>query len=121
MNACTGPRRRAFALFGNFLGAVYLSPFLGGMLADRYLGYVRSVLIGAALMAAGYFALAINSRRSRCMSAIALLVVGNGFFKPSIATLVGRLYAPDDSASGQRLYDLLHGHQHRRPGRAAGW
>ena len=38
-----------FSLYGNFMGAVYLSPFVGGILADRYLGYVRSVLIGAAL------------------------------------------------------------------------
>ena len=87
---------QSFALFGNFLGAVYLSPFLGGMLADRYLGYVRSVLIGAALMAAGYFVLALN-RTGSLYAALGLLVLGNGFFKPSIATLVGKLYAPGDA------------------------
>ena len=86
---------QALALFGNFLGAVYLSPFIGGMLADRYLGYVRSVIIGAALMAGGYFVLALN-KPSSLYVALGLLVLGNGFFKPSIATLVGRLYAPGD-------------------------
>lgn len=86
---------QSFALFGNFLGASYLSPFIGGMLADRYLGYVRSVLIGAALMAAGYFVLALN-RTNSLYVALGLLVLGNGFFKPSIATLVGKLYAPGD-------------------------
>ncbi len=86
---------QSLALFGNFLGAVYLSPFIGGMLADRYPGYVRSVIIGAALMAGGYFVLALN-KPSSLYAALGLLVLGNGFFKPSIATLVGRLYAPGD-------------------------
>lgn len=86
---------QSFSLLGNLLGAIYLSPFIGGMLADRYLGYVRSVLIGAALMAAGYFVLAVN-RPSTLYVALGLLVLGNGFFKPSIATLVGKLYAPGD-------------------------
>lgn len=84
-----------FSLYGNFMGAIYLSPFVGGILADRYLGYVRSVLIGAALMVMGYLLLAVN-RPQALYGAIGLLVLGNGFFKPSIATLVGKLYAPGD-------------------------
>jgi POT family proton-dependent oligopeptide transporter len=80
---------------GNYQGLVYLSPFFGGLLADRYLGYRRSVLIGAALLAAGYFMLALNSIPA-LYGAVTLLIMGNGLFKPNISTQVGNLYPQGD-------------------------
>ena len=82
-------------IYGIYLAFVYFTPFLGGMIADRYLGFRRSVFIGGILMAAGYFALGVRSLPSFYLGLI-LLCIGNGFFKPNISAMVGNLYAPDD-------------------------
>ena len=82
-------------IYGTYLAFVYFTPFLGGMIADRYLGFRRSVFIGGILMAAGYFALGVRSLPSFYLGLI-LLCIGNGFFKPNISAMVGNLYAPDD-------------------------
>jgi POT family proton-dependent oligopeptide transporter len=87
---------RASDWIGNYLMLVYLSPFFGGLLADRYLGYRRAVLIGAAFLSAGYFMLAMDSTVA-LYSAVFLLVIGNGLFKPNISTQVGNLYPQGDS------------------------
>jgi POT family proton-dependent oligopeptide transporter len=79
-------------IFGTFIAFTYLTPFLGGFLADRKLGYIRSVYIGGTLMGLGYMSLALPGMVS-FYTAIALIVVGNGFFKPSISTLLGNLYS----------------------------
>lgn len=78
-------------IYGTYLGLVYLTPFLGGLLADRILGYRKSIIIGAILMAAGYFGLAMPGETTFYI-ALLLIIVGNGFFKPNISTLVGNLY-----------------------------
>ncbi len=83
-------------IYGTYLAFVYFTPFIGGMIADRVLGYRRSVLIGGLLLAAGYFALGIRSMPT-FYAGLALLCFGNGFFKPNISAMVGNLYAPDDS------------------------
>ncbi len=83
-------------IYGTYLAFVYFTPFIGGMIADRVLGYRRSVLIGGILLAAGYFALGIRSMPT-FYAGLALLCFGNGFFKPNISAMVGNLYAPDDS------------------------
>jgi POT family proton-dependent oligopeptide transporter len=82
-------------IYGTYLGLVYLTPFIGGLLADRILGYRRSIIIGGLMMSAGYFLLAVHSYASFYM-ALALIILGNGFFKPNISTLVGNLYGSDD-------------------------
>ncbi len=82
-------------IYGTYLGLVYLTPFIGGLLADRILGYRRSIIIGGLMMSAGYFLLAVHSATSFYM-ALALIILGNGFFKPNISTLVGNLYSSDD-------------------------
>ena len=83
-------------IYGTYMAFVYFTPFVGGMIADRVLGYRRSVLIGGLLLAAGYFALGIRSMPT-FYAGLALLCFGNGFFKPNISAMVGNLYAPDDS------------------------
>jgi len=83
------------SIYGWFTGLVYLSPIVGGFLADRYLGKRASVIIGAILMGLGYFTIALPYI-SFFYSALALIILGNGFFKPNITPMVSELYAKDD-------------------------
>jgi amino acid/peptide:H+ symporter len=82
-------------IYGTYLAFVYFTPFLGGIIADRYLGFRRSVLLGGVLMAAGYFLLGIRSL-PMFFTGLVLLCIGNGFFKPNISAMVGNLYEPGD-------------------------
>ncbi len=84
-------RRQAADIFGTFIALVYLTPFLGGLIADKKWGYRRSITIGGLLMAVGYSGLALNTLPTFYIS-LALIIIGNGFFKPNISTLVGNLY-----------------------------
>lgn len=87
-------RRQAADIFGTFIALVYLTPFLGGMIADKKWGYKRSITIGGILMGIGYSGLALNTLPTFYIS-LALIIIGNGFFKPNISTLVGNLYNDD--------------------------
>lgn len=78
-------------IYGTYLALVYLTPFLGGLLADRILGYRLSITIGGALMGFGYLGLALSGEITFFVS-LGLIIFGNGFFKPNISTLVGNLY-----------------------------
>ena len=82
-------------IYGTYLGLVYLTPFIGGLLADRILGYRRSIIMGGLMMSAGYFCLSIHNETAFYV-ALMLIILGNGFFKPNISTLVGNLYSADD-------------------------
>ncbi|SFD25039.1 proton-dependent oligopeptide transporter, POT family [Chitinophaga sp. CF118] len=82
-------------LVGSYIALVYLSPFIGGMMADRYLGYRRAVILGGTLLAAGYFGLAFPGDTAMYIS-LGLIIVGNGFFKPNIGTILGNLYNRED-------------------------
>ena len=81
----------AYAVYGAYTAMVYLTPFFGGMLADRLLGARRAVILGGLLMAAGHLMMAVESEVA-FFTALALLICGNGFFKPNISTIVGGLY-----------------------------
>lgn len=81
-------------IYGTYIGLVYLTPFIGGLLADRLLGYRLSIIIGGLLMSAGYFGLSLHTNTTFYVSLL-LIIVGNGFFKPNISTLVGNLYNND--------------------------
>jgi POT family proton-dependent oligopeptide transporter len=81
-------------IYGLYTGLVYLTPLLGGYLADRLLGQRRMVVIGASLMAIGHFMMAFEPL---FLLALLVLILGNGAFKPNISTQVGTLYAPGDS------------------------
>ncbi len=83
-------------IYGTYLAFVYFTPFLGGMIADRYLGFRRSVFFGGILMAAGYFSLGVRSMPFFTLGLV-LLCLGNGLFKPNISAMVGNLYEAGDS------------------------
>ena len=78
-------------IYGTYLALVYLTPFIGGLLADRLLGYRLSITIGGLLMGTGYIGLAFPGQAAFFISLL-LIIIGNGFFKPNISTLVGKLY-----------------------------
>ncbi|WP_165220873.1 peptide MFS transporter [Aquisphaera insulae] len=92
-------REHATNLWSYYLMFVYLTPLVGGWLADRYLGYRRSVLIGGVFFVLGY-ALLGRGAIETYYPALALIFAGNGFFKPNISTMVGNLYP-----AGSRLKD----------------
>ena len=86
-------------VYGMFTALVYLTPVLGGYLADRFIGKRHSITIGAILMALGQFSLAsyeIVNPRLALITGLTLIIIGNGFFKPNISTIVGELYEPND-------------------------
>jgi proton-dependent oligopeptide transporter, POT family len=83
----------ASAIFGTYAACVYLTPILGGLLADRVLGRGRTVLLGAITMAAGHFLMALDAT---FLLALLCLVLGSGMFKGNIASQVGALYGPQD-------------------------
>jgi len=81
----------AYAIYGAYTSLVYATPFIGGMIADKLLGARRAVVLGGLLMAAGHLVMTLESEIPFFM-ALSLLIVGNGFFKPNISTIVGSLY-----------------------------
>ncbi len=87
------PREQALKIYALYTALVYLTPIAGGYLADRWLGRFRAVLTGGIVMAMGHFTMAFPEYLHL---ALGLLVIGNGFFKPNISTLVGGLYEHDD-------------------------
>lgn len=86
--------REAADLYGTFIALVFLTPFIGGLIADRYLGYSKSIIVGGLFMAAGYMLMGIHSLPMLYL-AMTLVIVGNGFFKPNISTLLGNFYSTD--------------------------
>ncbi len=84
---------RAYEVYGAYTALVYATPVIGGLVADRLLGFRKAVLLGGVLMAFGHFAMAFEGA---FYLALGLLIAGNGFFKPNVSTIVGRLYGPDD-------------------------
>jgi len=94
----------ASQIYGLYTGLVYLTPVFGGLLADRVLGQRRTVVIGAVLMAFGHFMMAFESL---FFLALLLLILGNGAFKPNIATQIGGLYPPGDSRI-DRAYSIFY-------------
>ena len=81
----------AGALFGTYAGLLYLTPILGGVLADKFLGYRWAVLIGCVVMTLGHGAMALETEASLYMG-LALLVIGTGFFKPNITSIISEMY-----------------------------
>lgn len=111
----------ASQIYGSYTGLVYLTPLLGGYIADRYWGNRRSIIVGGAVMALGQFLMfasacfvqqsiftdpttggviseSVNNSLSLTLmfAGLTALIIGNGFFKPNISTMVGDLYAPQD-------------------------
>lgn len=88
----------ASIIYGWFTGLVYLTPIIGGYIADRYIGQRRAILIGGVTMMLGQFSLASTPQLGVWATwlGLALLIIGNGFFKPNISTIVGALYPQGD-------------------------
>ncbi len=82
-------------LYGTFIALVFLTPFIGGLLADRYFGYRKSIIAGGLLMGIGYCMMGIHSKPILYL-AMTLVILGNGFFKPNISTLLGNVYSTDE-------------------------
>ncbi|MFA6028591.1 MAG: peptide MFS transporter [Elusimicrobiota bacterium] len=80
-------------IYGLYTGLVYFTPFFGGVIADRWLGQRKAVIVGGVLMAIGEFML---MSQALFFPAMLMLILGNGFFKPNISTQVGNLYKPGD-------------------------
>ncbi|CAM2006753.1 peptide MFS transporter [Acanthopleuribacter pedis] len=89
------PEASAYAIYGSYTALVYLTPLFGGMLADRVLGFRKAVMLGGILMAVGHFVMAFEHEQIFYL-ALAFIIVGNGFFKPNISSIVGRLYDEGD-------------------------
>ena len=109
MNAEQGfgwPREQATSVYSWYQMFVYASPFFGGLLADLFLGYRRSVLIGGFFFMAGHALLAVPSVPVM-FAAMACLVIGNGFFKPNVSAMVGNLY-PEGSHLKDRAYNIFY-------------
>jgi len=83
-------------VYGSYLALVYAGALFGGYVADRVLGYQRSILIGAVFMAAGLFMIAVPDENIFKFG-LATIIVGNGMFKPNISTMVGKLYSAADT------------------------
>lgn len=84
--------KESASLYGTFIALVFFTPFLGGLIADRYLGYRRSIILGGILMGIGYCTMGIHSKSVLYLS-MTLVIIGNGFFKPNISTLLGNVYS----------------------------
>ena len=89
------PDKVADDIFGTYIALTYLTPFIGGFLADRVLGYVKSIYLGGILMAAGYIGMGVFKDLPLFYTSLGLIIVGNGFFKPTISTLLGNLYSDE--------------------------
>jgi POT family proton-dependent oligopeptide transporter len=83
-------------IYGSYLALVYAGAVLGGYVADKFLGYQRSILVGAVFMAAGLFRIAVPDQDIFKLG-LATIITGNGMFKPIISTMVGKLYSQADT------------------------
>lgn len=96
-NGLNIPAENASLIYGFFTGFVYFTPIIGGYLADKFLGQRKAITIGGITMFAGQLILfAINTQTGLAIGLV-LLIIGNGFFKPNISTIVGKLYRPNDT------------------------
>ncbi|MBS1917737.1 MAG: peptide MFS transporter [Bacteroidetes bacterium] len=99
----------AVSIVGTYVALIYLSPFIGGLIADRYLGYTKSIFIGGSLLSLGYFLLAFNGSDAVMYSGLFFAITGNGFFKPNISTLLGNIYnRPDLKPKKDIAYNIFY-------------
>lgn len=96
VNALRWDTASAANLYGTYTMSVYLTPLIGGYLADRFIGTRRSLVIGGIIIALGHFALAFPGMQM-FYTGLVLIVIGTGFFKPNVSTMVGQIYRPGDA------------------------
>lgn len=85
----------SYLLYGAFSSLLYLSPVVGGYIADRFIGYRQSIIIGAVLFIAGYALMSIK-HEGFLFFGMSIVIIANGFFKPNVSSIVGDLYTADD-------------------------
>jgi POT family proton-dependent oligopeptide transporter len=103
-------------IYGSYTGLVYLTPLIGGYVADRYWGNRKSIFVGGALMAVGQFILfscaslpqGSGAAVSLLWTGLGFLIFGNGFFKPNISTMVGQLYPEGDNTKKDSAYTIFY-------------
>lgn len=98
----SGADAKALAVYGSYTSMVYLFPILGGIVADKFFGFRRAILFGGILMSLGHFSLAImgfvdETNQMLFFLSLALIIVGNGYFKPNISSFLGKFYDADDN------------------------
>lgn len=86
----------AYGIYAAYAALVYATPFIGGVIADQILGYRKSIFLGGVLMAIGLFMMTVESE-FYLFGGLAFLIMGNGFFKPNISSMVGKLYKEGDA------------------------
>lgn len=115
IGALSYDKEAASEMYGNYTGLVYLTPLIGGYIADNYWGNKRSIIVGGILMALGQFLLFLCASflgqgmltHSLLIGGLGLLVLGNGFFKPNISSMVGTLY-PDNDPRKDSAYTIFY-------------
>lgn len=85
------PREHALALYGTYTAMVYLTPILGGYIADQIIGYKKAILLGALLMTLGHASMAFETPLFLYLG-LAFLIIGNGFFKPNMTSIISHMY-----------------------------
>ena len=103
-------------IYGSYTGLVYLTPLIGGYMADRYWGNRKSIFVGGILMAIGQFTLFACANlpsgsgvaTTILWTGLAFLIFGNGFFKPNISTMVGQLYPEGDNSKKDAAYTIFY-------------
>ena len=93
VNSLNYSESEALHIYAVYTGLVYLTPLIGGYLADRFLGTQKSIFIGGLTMMIGHFLMAFPDY---LYLAIGMLIIGNGYFKPNISSLLGKLYKSND-------------------------
>jgi POT family proton-dependent oligopeptide transporter len=86
---------KGYSILGAYVAMVYTMPLFGGLLADRFIGYQRAVLFGGVLMTIGHIVLALPQEWS-FFAGMAFIICGNGYFKPNISSMVGKIYPEND-------------------------
>src|SRR5690554_87962 len=101
-------RQDAMNLYGWYTGFVYLTPILGGIIADKLTGYRKAILIGALMMTLGHASMALEIfDKTFFFIGLGLMILGNGMFKPNISGMVGQLY-PDNSSKKDAGYTIFY-------------
>ncbi|WP_324313119.1 peptide MFS transporter [Xanthomarina sp.] len=98
----------AMQLYAWYTGLVYLTPLLGGILADKFIGFRKAILLGALIMTLGHLSMAFEGISSNFFYAgLVMMILGNGLFKPNISSMVGNLY-PDSSSKKDAGYTIFY-------------
>ena len=98
------PRENALALIGTYASLLYLTPIIGGHIADKITGYKGAVIIGCFIMTLGHASMALEMTWSFYLG-LALLVIGTGFFKPNMTAIISEMYKGKESKKDVQLLD----------------